>query len=541
MAVARVLLVDDDPSSLKLLEKMLQHCEYDVTATSSPATAMQMLKDQSQGSYDIFVGDARMMQMEGSELFDVANGEMDLPVGHGLWGPFGFIPCVVGWISGWYEVSCWFHFRGRQLEGEVISATADIEAITKAVLSGAKDFLTKPIRLEEIKNIWLHVERKKAFEFVERSPTNDDGEDGIEGVNEDEDEEEDEEEEEEEDDDVDHGKSVMAASESNASEEESSYEQMEMETDNGDSNEVLSKKSLTNASSGAVPRLILRAMNVPGLTLQNVASHLQKYRLNSKREQEARIAATVSMQNQHLTDRHTELAYSAGSMVKQAPQPSTTGPLLSTSRDNLLTNKFNGRGLTGFRGHSYYTTRGSIPSFRRQLSLPGRVSGSSNMPLHSVPTGYEHQFSRWNSSSYIPSGGWSTDPYRAPCFNARVDHLRNNFVPQGNALGRESTDSLTTMGNFSSGLMCDTTPPFQANTSALGNFSSGLTCDTTPPFLANTSNMGTTVEALQRGPVIGGNLPTPSFTDGSFQPMSYLSNNGAEDLQHSAGRSRWSW
>ncbi|XP_031490529.1 two-component response regulator ORR24-like [Nymphaea colorata] len=528
MTVVRVLLVDDDPSSLKLLEKMLQHCEYDVTATSSPATAMQMLKDQSQGSYDIFVGDARMMQMEGSELFDVANGEMDLPV-------------------------------------VLISATADTEAITKAVLSGAKDFLIKPIRLEEIKNIWLHVERKKAFEFVERSPTNDVGEEGIECVNEDEDEEE------EEDDDVDHGKSVMAASESNASEEESSYEQMEMETDNGDSNEgslsrrkrrvvwtnelhgkfieamnminpqMLSKKSLTNASSGAVPRLILRAMNVPGLTLQNVASHLQKYRLNSKREQEARIAATVSMQNQDLTDRHSELAYSAGSMVNQAPQPSTTGPLLSTSKDHLLTNKFNGRGLTGFRGHSYYTTGGSIPRFRRQLSLPGRVSGSSNMPLHSVPTGYQHQFSTWNSSSYMPSRGWSTAPSRAPCFNARVDHLRNNFLPQGNALGRGSTDNLTTMGNFSSGLMCDTTPPFQANTSALGNFSSGLTCDTTPPFPANTSDMGTTAEALQRGPVIGGNLPTPSFTEGSFQPMSYHSNNGAEDLQNSAGRSRWSW
>jgi len=43
----------------------------------------------------------------------------------------------------------------------VLSGHDDRERVMKGVMKGACDYLVKPIRLEELKNIWQHVVRKK--------------------------------------------------------------------------------------------------------------------------------------------------------------------------------------------------------------------------------------------------------------------------------------------------------------------------------------------------------------------------------------------
>ena len=43
----------------------------------------------------------------------------------------------------------------------VLSGNDDRERVMKGVMKGACDYLVKPIRLEELKNIWQHVVRKK--------------------------------------------------------------------------------------------------------------------------------------------------------------------------------------------------------------------------------------------------------------------------------------------------------------------------------------------------------------------------------------------
>lgn len=225
-----------------------------------------------------------------------------------------------------------------------------------------------------------------------------------------------------------------------------------------------------------------------------------------KREEEARTTTTFSMKNQRRYG-NNESTFPSSSMVNHAvPQPSTTGTPLSPSRDYVLRN-LNGRGQTCFSGHNYSRTMGSIPRFRRQFNLPGGASGSSSMPLHSAPTGYQQQLPTWNSNSCmnnIPS----SDSYRASHFDARVDQLRNSIPPQGNAVGGDATDSLTTM--------------------ATGNFSSGLMSNTVLPYLANTGYLGTAGGAPQQGSAIGGNLPAPSFSEGSFQAMPYQLNLGGQ-------------
>jgi response regulator of citrate/malate metabolism len=45
-----------------------------------------------------------------------------------------------------------------------MSSNGDTETVMKYITNGASDFLIKPVRIEELKNIWEHVFRKKIGE-----------------------------------------------------------------------------------------------------------------------------------------------------------------------------------------------------------------------------------------------------------------------------------------------------------------------------------------------------------------------------------------
>lgn len=59
----------------------------------------------------------------------------------------------------------------------VMSADDGKSVVMKGVTHGACDYLIKPIRIEELKNIWQHVVRKRKHEWkeVEQSASADDG------------------------------------------------------------------------------------------------------------------------------------------------------------------------------------------------------------------------------------------------------------------------------------------------------------------------------------------------------------------------------
>ena len=50
----------------------------------------------------------------------------------------------------------------------VMSANGETSAVMKGITHGACDYLLKPVRLEELKNIWQHVVRKKRTESKDR-------------------------------------------------------------------------------------------------------------------------------------------------------------------------------------------------------------------------------------------------------------------------------------------------------------------------------------------------------------------------------------
>ncbi|CAL5387858.1 unnamed protein product [Camellia sinensis] len=120
-----VLVVDDNAVCLKLVAALLNKCRYKVTATTKATKALKMLR-KNKKSYDIVITDVVMLDMNGFELLEIIGLEMDMPV-------------------------------------IMMSANDDKESVMKGVRHGARDYLIKPVRLEEVKNIWQHVVRKNLF------------------------------------------------------------------------------------------------------------------------------------------------------------------------------------------------------------------------------------------------------------------------------------------------------------------------------------------------------------------------------------------
>ncbi|KAG5593642.1 hypothetical protein H5410_034874, partial [Solanum commersonii] len=119
----RVLAVDDDPICLKLLDGLLRKCQYQVTTTSQARMALKMLRE-NRDRFDLVISDVHMPDMDGFKLLELVGLEMDLPV-------------------------------------IMLSANSDTKLVRKGIDHGACDYLVKPVRIEELRNIWQHVIRKK--------------------------------------------------------------------------------------------------------------------------------------------------------------------------------------------------------------------------------------------------------------------------------------------------------------------------------------------------------------------------------------------
>lgn len=122
----RVLVVDDDPTWLKILEKMLKKCSYEVTTSGLAREALNLLRERKDG-FDIVISDVNMPDMDGFKLLEHVGLEMDLPV-------------------------------------IMMSVDGETSRVMKGVQHGACDYLLKPIRMKELRNIWQHVFRKRIHE-----------------------------------------------------------------------------------------------------------------------------------------------------------------------------------------------------------------------------------------------------------------------------------------------------------------------------------------------------------------------------------------
>lgn len=243
----RVLVVDDDKTLLKILEQMLRRCSYNVTICSQATVALNLLRERK-GYFDVILSDVHMPDMDGFNLLELVGLEMDLPV-------------------------------------IMMSADQRTSIVMKGIRHGACDYLIKPIREEELKNLWQHVVRKKWNENREHehSGSLEDSDRHKRGA-----------------DDPEYTSSVNDGTEGmlkGQKKRNNSKEEDDGESENDDQStskkpRVVWSVELHQQFVGAVnqlgidkavPKRILELMNVPGLTRENVASHLQKFRLYLKR------------------------------------------------------------------------------------------------------------------------------------------------------------------------------------------------------------------------------------------------------------------
>ncbi|CAF2021143.1 BnaC07g33430D [Brassica napus] len=239
----RVLVVDDDPTCLMILERMLRTCLYRVTKCNRAGIALTLLRKNKNG-FDIVISDVHMPDMNGFKLLEHVGLEMDLPV-------------------------------------IMMSADDSKSVVLKGVTHGAVDYLIKPVRIEALKNIWQHVVRKKRNVSEHSGSVEETGGDR---------------QQQQRDDDDDGGGDNNSSSGNN----EGNLRKRKEEEQGDDKEDTSSLKKPRVVWSvelhqqfvaavnhlgvdKAVPKKILEMMNVQGLTRENVASHLQKYRIYLKR------------------------------------------------------------------------------------------------------------------------------------------------------------------------------------------------------------------------------------------------------------------
>ncbi|XP_076937244.1 two-component response regulator ARR12-like [Bidens hawaiensis] len=236
----RVLAVDDDPTCLKLLDGLLRKCQYQVTTTNQARTALKMLRE-NRNRFDLVISDVHMPDMDGFKLLELVGLEMDLPV-------------------------------------IMLSGNSDPKLVMKGITHGACDYLVKPVRLEELRNVWQHVIRRKVESKSQSKSNNNQENRNHEGGQE-----------------TGSGDQNGKVNRKRKDEDFDDYEDNGNEDDDSSTQKKprvvwsidLHRKFVAAVNQlgieKAVPKRILDLMNVEGLTRENVASHLQKYRLYLKR------------------------------------------------------------------------------------------------------------------------------------------------------------------------------------------------------------------------------------------------------------------
>eukprot|EP00850_Spirogloea_muscicola_P011065 SM000067S20342 [mRNA] locus=s67:480674:484353:- [translate_table: standard] len=121
----KVLLVEDDDSTRHVVGALLRNCNYEVIPASNGQQALELLEDRNNW-FDLVLTDVVMPGLSGIALLTKI---MQLDI-------------------------------SRRVPVIMMSSLDSIDMVLKCLQKGASDFLVKPVRKNELKNLWQHVWRK---------------------------------------------------------------------------------------------------------------------------------------------------------------------------------------------------------------------------------------------------------------------------------------------------------------------------------------------------------------------------------------------
>jgi DNA-binding NtrC family response regulator len=108
---ARILIIDDDPHFLRVLQRLLSSEKFEVSATSNPCEALGFL---SSGSFELVICDLRMPDCDGLNLLQTLRS------------------------------------AGSAVPVIILTAYGEVDTYLEAMNAGATEYLNKPIKSDEL-------------------------------------------------------------------------------------------------------------------------------------------------------------------------------------------------------------------------------------------------------------------------------------------------------------------------------------------------------------------------------------------------------
>jgi DNA-binding NtrC family response regulator len=117
----RILIIDDDPHFLRVLQRILSGERFQVTATSNPCDAIEFLRS---GNFDLTICDLRMPDCDGLNLLQAIRS------------------------------------TGNEIPVIILTAYGEVDTYLEAMNAGATEYLNKPINTEELVRVVRNCLRK---------------------------------------------------------------------------------------------------------------------------------------------------------------------------------------------------------------------------------------------------------------------------------------------------------------------------------------------------------------------------------------------
>jgi len=129
----RILIIDDDPHFLRVLQRILSGEKFEVAATSNPCDALGLLRSSN---FDLIICDLRMPDCDGLNLLQaIRSGGNEVPV-------------------------------------IILTAYGEVDTYLEAMNAGATEYLNKPIKSDELVQVVRNCLRKGNNRRNSKRPNN---------------------------------------------------------------------------------------------------------------------------------------------------------------------------------------------------------------------------------------------------------------------------------------------------------------------------------------------------------------------------------